>query len=299
MTIIETVTRKLKLFSRRKVVTLLSGNYDSLFRGRGIEIDSLREYVAGDEVKDIDWKSTARTGVPHTRTYASLRDQRIVIVADTSRSMLIPGYSNLQKRDALYGVGVVLGSFARRNHDLFALCAPTDKAVTFTRYGSSTHHLESVLRTMDAAISSPVPARVAMSEVYTRMLSATKRRSAIFVVSDAMPELATLKGDLHRLGKRHQVFYVQLAPSSPFVADADEESNVRDIETDGWLSSDIAASGQLQAEWTAAFEKWYDELTRVCRSQGVSYGLVKDASEVPAVLQTMFLQAKRYVQHRR
>lgn len=299
MTIIETVTRKLKLFSRRKVVTLLSGNYDSLFRGRGIEIDTLREYVAGDDVKDIDWKATARTGMPHTRTYASLRDQRIVIVADTSRSMLVPGYSNLQKRDALYGVGVVLGNFARHNHDLFALCAATDGNITFTRYGSSTNHLELVLRTMDAAISSPRPARVPLTDIYTRMLSATKRRSAVFVVSDAMPEIASLKSDLRRLGKRHQVFYVQLAPSSPFVADADEEMSLRDIETDDWLSSDVAASTQLHKEWTAAFEKWYDEFRGICRSQGVSYGLVKDAAEVPAVLQTMFLQAKRYAQHRR
>jgi uncharacterized protein (DUF58 family) len=298
VTIIETVTRKLKLFSRRKVVTMLSGNYDSLFRGRGLEIDSLREYVPGDDVKDIDWKATARIGIPHTRTYSSLRDQRIVIIADTSRSMLMPGYNNLQKRDALYGVGVVLGNFAHHNHDMFALCAAKGSAITFTRYGTSTHHLESVLRTMDAAISSPEPARAALTDVYTRMLSVTKRRSAVFVVSDAMPELATLKADLHRLGKRHQVFYVQLAPSSPFVADADEETSLHDIETDGWLLSDVAASGQLQKEWTAAFEKWYDEFVRICRSQGVSYGLVKDAAEVPTVLQTMFLQAKRYAQHR-
>lgn len=295
MTITEAVTKKLKLFSRRKVVTILSGNYDSLFRGRGIEIDSLREYVAGDDIKDIDWKATARTGLTHTRIYAALRDQRVVVLADTSRSMLLPGYADLNKQDAVYGVCVMLGAFVKRNQDLMALCAAdTSGRAIVSRYNNTSRHLESMLRTIDKSLHASGNKNTELDILGKQLLGSTKKRSAVFVVTDSTPDTKVFREFVSTLSRRHQVFYVQLTPSWPFAPGIDDEWNVTDIESDEGLAADIANSPKLQAEWKQQFSEWYQETDKLCQARGVPHGLITDADDVPDVLRQMFIQAKRY-----
>lgn len=300
MTITETVTKKLRLFSRRKVVTLLSGNYDSLFRGRGLEIDTLREYVSGDDVKDIDWKATARTNVVHTRMYAALRDQRVIVVADTSRSMLLEGYTSLNKQDAVYAVCVMLGAFVKRNQDLLALCSaePSGK-VTLSRFKNTSRHLESMLHTIDGSLHAPQNQNVGLEVLGQQLLGVTKKRSAVFIVSDGTPDVAELKTTINKMIRRHQVFYVQLAPSWPFAKEMSDEFALQDIETGGAMSPDLAVNTQLKQEWQAAFTNWSQSAKRICQTHGVPYGLITDAQEVPDVLRAMFIQAKRYAARRR
>lgn len=300
MTITEVVTKKLKLFSRRKVVTLLSGNYDSLFRGRGLEIDSLREYVPGDDIKDIDWKATARTGVAHTRLYAALRDQRVVILADTSRSMLLKGYSGLNKQDATYGVSVMLGAFVKRNQDLLALCAAdVTGRVIVSRYNNTSRHLEAILRDIDRSLHSPRNANVDLKKLGTQLLTSAKKRSAVFVVTDSMPEPKVFKTFIATLSRRHQVFYVQLAPAWPFEPGASDEHAFTDIESDLTLPPDIVASPKLRTEWQHNFDAWFKETGALCRARGIPHGLIADAAETPNVLRAMFAQAERYAIRRK
>lgn len=295
MTITETVTKRLRLFSRRKVVTLLSGNYDSLFRGRGLEIDSLREYVIGDDLKDIDWKATARTGTPHTRLYAALRDQRVVLLADTSRSMLLPGYSNLNKQDAVYGICVMLGAFVKRNQDLMALCAAEASGnITVSRYNNTSRHIESILRNIDRSLHAPNNRNVGLEALGKQLMSSTKKRSAVFVVSDSITEPKAFRAFIATLSRRHQVFYIQLAPAWPFAPGYDDDFVFSDIESGQTLDADLAVSPTLQKEWRAQFDGWFKATDKLCQARGVPHGLVTDANDVPDVLRRMFIQAKQY-----
>jgi len=295
VTITEIVTKKLKLFSQKKVVTLLSGNYDSLFRGRGLEIDSLREYLPGDDIKDIDWKATARTKTTHTRLYTALRDQRIVVMADTSKSMLLDGYTGLNKQDATYAVCAMLGAFVRHNQDLMALCATgADGTVAISRYNNTSRHLESILRSIDAALHAPNNPSTSLDALGKKLLSVTKKRSAVFVISDATPDLQAFERLITPLATRHHVFYVQLAPSWPFMNEPDDVFDLKDIETDEAVMPGLMASAKLKHEWRQGFTAWQQESERLCRARGIPYGLITDAANTPEVLQKMFMQAKRY-----
>ncbi|HVI69381.1 MAG TPA: DUF58 domain-containing protein [Magnetospirillaceae bacterium] len=300
MTIQEAVTKKLKLFSRRKVVTLLSGNYDSLFRGRGLEIDTLREYVAGDDIKDIDWKATARTGTAHTRLYAALRDQRVVILADTSRSMLLDGYSKLNKQDAIYGVCVMLGAFVKRNQDLLALCvSEPNGTVSVSRFNNTSRHIESVLRNIDRSMHAPTNHNTGLDALGKQLLSSTKRRSAVFVVTDSVVDPKEFTAFIATLSRRHQVFYVQLAPTWPFAPGYSDDVTFTDIESGQTVSPDLAVSPKLQKEWRAQFDDWYKTTDKLCQARGIPHGLITDANDVPDVLRRMFIQAKQYAIRRK
>lgn len=72
----------LKLLSNRLIKSLISGNYFSSFRGHGLEFAEVRQYVPGDDIRKIDWRVTARTGIPHIKLFTEERERSVLIVMD-------------------------------------------------------------------------------------------------------------------------------------------------------------------------------------------------------------------------
>jgi uncharacterized protein (DUF58 family) len=90
----------LVLGARRLALSAQAGGYRSVYRGRGLEFDEVRQYQAGDEVRDIDWRVTARRGRPHTRLYREERERPVLVCADLGPGMLF-GSRRLKSAQAL------------------------------------------------------------------------------------------------------------------------------------------------------------------------------------------------------
>ena len=296
MTITEIVAKKLRLFSRRRVVNILDGNYDSIFKGKGLEFNSLRNYIQGDEVKDIDWRATARSKDVQTRLYSPLRDHRIVVVADTSPSMLISGYSSLNKRDALFGLTTVLGFFVKKNRDLLAICAAKpDGTAVISKFSNSSNHLEQLLRTLDDSIQKTPPQNSLSIEVLLKhILKNLRHRAAIFIVSDSFQDPLMLKNILKKLQIKHQIYYLQLAPSSPFSQSSVEQMALVDIENNNSWQNELTTNAALKREWGEMLRTYLSNIAAICKSTGTSYGYVDSAEQVPDEIRKLFIQAKRY-----
>ncbi len=80
-------TKNIGLSSSRKVRSVVSGDQNSPFRGRGLEFEEVREYVHGDDVRNIDWRVTARTGIPHLKLFTEDRERSVIICTDVNTSM--------------------------------------------------------------------------------------------------------------------------------------------------------------------------------------------------------------------
>ena len=93
------VRKKMNIVTQRRVRNVLTGNYGSVFKGRSIDFDDLREYVYGDDVKDIDWKASARSRSIMIRRYVAVRKHNILLVADNGNTMatLAPSGENKQE----------------------------------------------------------------------------------------------------------------------------------------------------------------------------------------------------------
>ena len=78
--------RRIEIRTRRLVDEVFSGEYHSVFRGRGVEFREVREYVPGDDVRTIDWNVTARTGEPYVKRYVEERQLTLMLMADVSAS---------------------------------------------------------------------------------------------------------------------------------------------------------------------------------------------------------------------
>jgi uncharacterized protein (DUF58 family) len=298
MTIQQIVARRLKLFSRRRVVSVLDGNYDSVFKGKGVELDSIRGYDFGDNVRDIDWRSTARTGTVQTKLYTPLRDQKIIVVPDSSASMLL-ATGDLNKREAVYGLIVALGMFVRKNRDLLALChGKPDGSTELSKFSNTNNHIEKLLRSYDENMQWVNPAASASLESLTQtILHKVKTRAAVFVISDAIPSTDT-KPLLSRLSAKHQVFWLQLQPTSPFVTALDPKRTLRDVETLQSIDPDIALSTTLRSEWDAQLKTAMESHAKICRATGTAHGNLVGIDDLPTELRKMFLQARRYAKRR-
>lgn len=120
------------IHAHRKTIELLEGEYSSIHHGRSHDFDDLREYAPGDEVKDIDWKATARSTVPLIKRYIASRQHNIVFLVDTGRGMAAVAESGEPKKEiAIQAVGV-LAYLATRHGDRVSMFTGDEEHIDFT-----------------------------------------------------------------------------------------------------------------------------------------------------------------------
>src|SRR5512140_1513129 len=122
--------RRIQIVARRQVNDLLAGEYLSVFKGRGMEFDAVREYVPGDEIRSIDWNVTARAGSPYVKTFCEERELTVMLAVDISASGSF-GSLRLSKMETAVEVAAVLMFTALKNNDKVGLLFFADDVVKY------------------------------------------------------------------------------------------------------------------------------------------------------------------------
>src|SRR5437764_40092 len=118
--------RKIQIRTSHLVTDLFAGQYQSAFKGRGMEFAEVRLYQPGDEIRTIDWNVTARTGVPHVKRYAEERELTVMLLVDASASTVFG--SVRQTKSALAAeLGALFAFSAITNNDKVGLVIFTDR----------------------------------------------------------------------------------------------------------------------------------------------------------------------------
>src|ERR1700744_4482627 len=109
----------------------MAGAYHSVFKGRGMEFDEVREYQPGDDIRAIDWNVTARTGFAHIKKYVEERELTVMIMVDASASVHFASTGQM-KNKLTAEIAAVLAIAASRNNDMVALVMFTDDTELFS-----------------------------------------------------------------------------------------------------------------------------------------------------------------------
>lgn len=112
---------KLKHASQRFVKSTVPGNHHSPFRGQGLEFDSVREYVPGDDIRNIDWRVTARTGSPHLKLFKEERERHMIICVDMNAEMRFGTRKTFKSVQAAHATAL-LGWQGLAQHDSVSAC---------------------------------------------------------------------------------------------------------------------------------------------------------------------------------
>jgi uncharacterized protein (DUF58 family) len=173
--------RRLELRTRRIVNSMFSGQYHSVFKGRGMNFEEVREYAPGDEIRSIDWNVTARMNAPYIKKYTEERELTVMLLVDVSASGMF-GSVDLSKRELAAEVASILAFSAINNNDKVGLILFTDRIELFIPPKKGRLHTLRLIREMLFFEPQGKGTNLAYALEYLNLV--THRRSVVFIISD-------------------------------------------------------------------------------------------------------------------
>lgn len=210
MSIPAEVLKKIKLLevnTKKLVNSTFAGQYHSRFKGQGMTFSDFREYVPGDDVRDISWTLTARTGNTYIKKYEEERELTMILAVDVSGSVNF-GSENYFKGEVLTHLSALLGFSAAKNNDNVGLLLFSDQVEHFVPPKKGRGHIQRILR--DLYFHQPKSKMTNISAVVEYLSGVLKKRGTVFLFSDFMdphPFATSLK----RLSRRHETIAVQIS----------------------------------------------------------------------------------------
>ena len=228
--------RQVEIRTNRLVNDSLAGEYHSVFKGRGMDFDEVREYVPGDEVRAIDWNVTARAGRPFVKKFTEERELTILLAVDVSASGNF-GSGPQSKRQMAAELASVLAFSAIRNSDKVGLVLFTDQIEQYIPPKKGRQHVLRVIR--EILFFEPQSRGTDIVRALDFANQVTSRRAIMFLVSDfELPNqdqaLADLRRAVRLASRRHDLVALHVHDL--------REAELPDV---GQLAIEDAESGEL------------------------------------------------------
>lgn len=255
--LITQVKSKLFIHSSQKSMHALDGAYASLLHGRSLDFEDLRKYEFGDQVRDIDWRATARLGTPLVKRHRANRMHTVLFVVDTGRAMTALAHDEKPKKDLAILATGALGILALRHGDDFSLVHGDRAQIRRRAPGRSEGALEHALRTLDHAISTATAPsdRDALLSYVARTIA---RRCIVVIITDDAPVTDESERMLRRLRVQHDVLWITLRDADP-VLDHVSTAARADVHTrwavPDFVHGDTEVLGELLAQSQADAER--------------------------------------------
>ncbi len=200
--------RRIEITTRQLVDDGLAGEYLSVFKGRGMEFDEVRQYVPGDDVRTIDWNVTARSGEPYVKSYVEERELTVMLVVDVSRSGEF-GTKNWFKRELAVELAGVLSIAATTNNDKVGLLLFSDRVELLIPPTKGRSHVLRLLRELLAfePEGSGTDIRLALDTIFVLL----KRHSIVFLVSDFLADPESYRQAILVTNQQHDVVAFDLS----------------------------------------------------------------------------------------
>jgi len=197
--------RYLQIYTSKAVNDTLAGEYESVFKGRGMEFDEVREYQIGDEVRSIDWNVTARMGHPYVKRFVEERELTVVFLVDLSASGAF-GSVRRMKNEVAAELCALLAFSAIKNNDKVGLVVFTDRIEMFVPPAKGTTHVLRLIR--DLLNFKPRQSMTDIAAGIEYLGRVIRKKSVIFLVSDFLG--SDYEKQLRILGRRHDVIAVSV-----------------------------------------------------------------------------------------
>ena len=218
--------RQIEIRTNREVTDVLGGQYHSVFKGRGMEFEEVREYMPGDEVRSIDWNVTARFGHPFIKKFKEERELTVMLVVDVSASGQF-GSGQQSKNELAAELGAVLAFSAIRNNDKVGVILFTDRIEKYVAPKKGRRHVLRVVREILAF--QPTGTGTNLTKALDYLNRVQPKRAVTFVLSDFQD--AGFEKKLRLAGRRHDVIALSLRDPREEILPAVGLVELRDAET--------------------------------------------------------------------
>lgn len=279
--------RMLEIRTDRAVDEIVCGAYRSVFKGRGIEFDEVREYVPGDDVRTIDWNVTARAGIPFVKKFVEERELVVMLVVDLSASGDF-GSAARSKREAAAELAALLAFSAGRSGDKVGLYMFSDRCELYVPPRSGRRHALRIVR--EVLAFKPAGHGTGIGEALREVATLMKKRGIVFLISDLIDPNG-FENELKLLNRRHDVVALKVYDPAEHVWPSRLGVCVEDAET-GELCDFPGGSKQL-----AALDRRMEECSagdrELCRRARVDLVEIAGDGEVLPPLINFFARRSR------
>ena len=272
---IQSNLKKYKTINTNKITTrILDGSYNYVYKGRSMNFDELREYVPGDEIKDMDWKASARGNKLLVRQYIAEKKHNIMLVIDSNCRMLANANDTQDKAEvALLSAGT-LAYLVNRNGDYVSATFATKTSVNHIPFRSGLMNIENILSSYHKAVTLDNDSD--LNKPLEFILHNYNRRMIILIVTDITGIDKIKEDNLKRLLVKHDVLLVD-------VSDADlSGKNVYDVEMGSYLPDFFTRDKKfvaLEEEKKQSFEqRCIDKLKRY----GIASSVISNTKDIDA-----------------
>jgi uncharacterized protein (DUF58 family) len=281
--------RQIQIFTSRTVDASFAGQYESVFKGRGMQFDEVREYTPGDDIRSIDWNVTARTGRPYIKRFVEEREMTVIFVVDLSASGQF-GTVNKMKNELAAEFCAVLAFAAAKNNDKVGLVIFTDQVELYIPPKKGMRH---VLRLIRELLYFKMPRRktdITFALDYTAKV--TRKKATIFLVSDFLE--ADFKKSLSLLNKRHDVIAVPVRDRVEISMPAVGLVELSDAETGETILVDTT-SRRFRNQYDSSSQNRFNELKSMLRSINVDcISISTDKPYIQDLIQFFHMRHRRF-----
>jgi len=281
--------RLIELRTRRLVNDLFSGEYHSIFKGRGMEFDEVREYQIGDDVRQIDWNVTARTGLPFIKKFTEERELSVVFLIDASGSQHF-GTGDFLKSELAAELTALLSLAAIKNNDKVGLIIFTDKIEKFIPPAKGRQHVLRMIR--EVLYFEPESRGTNISAALEYFMNVIKRRSVVFLMSDFF--VGGFEREILLAGKKHDLIALRLTDPREMEIPSAGLLYLEDAETGNvmWLDSQDRT---FQREFMNSRMAELEQVEKMFRQNNVDFiDLDTSRSYIDPLIKFFKMRAKRF-----
>jgi uncharacterized protein (DUF58 family) len=255
--------RKLELKARRLVRESFAGEYQSSFRGQGLDFDDFREYQHGDEIRFIDWNVTARMGSPFIRKFREERELAVILAVDVSGSSDF-GSIHFSKREAAAEAAAIIGFSAVGNGDKVGLLLFAKEAFLFVPAAKGTRHVLRIVR--EILMAQPKENGTSISSACDFLIRTLRRKAFVFLISDFFDD--PIEKALGKLARKHETIALQVTDPLESTLPRAGRVVLTDPET-GWEIQVNTNNANLRMGYEKLMRRQHEGIQTICKKHGI------------------------------
>lgn len=256
--------RRIEIATRRTIDTMLSGQYHTRFKGQGMQFSDFREYYAGDDIRHIDWKVTARTQSAHIKKFEEERDLTVYLLVDISSSGQF-GSESKTKGEALAEVCALLAFAAVRNNDRVGLILFSDQVEKHIPPKKGRAHAMRLVT--DILYHEPKSRRTNLKVALEYYSQVVKHTGVVFLASDFFDK--DYDKALRRVGRKHDLIAIRMQDKRDLEVPSIGRIEMQDAET-GEIFWANTASYAFQNQFKAESKRFEQQLQTAFTQAGVA-----------------------------
>jgi uncharacterized protein (DUF58 family) len=279
--------KTLEIRTRGLVETAFAGDYHSVFKGRGMNFEDVREYQPGDEIRSIDWNVTARMGNAFVKKFTEERELTVILMVDVSASGNF-GSTTQSKRELAGEVACLLAFSAIRNNDKVGLLLFTDRVELFIPPKKGRSHTLRLIR--EILFFEPQGRGTEPALALDRLNKIVTRRAVVFFISDFQaPDFSQA---LAVTGRRHDFIALHIQDEREKVFPNIGIITLEDAETGDQIEINTAARA-TRARLADIVEREETELSRILRRNNIDMVTLRTGEDYLPALRSFFKQRER------